>query len=264
MKSRKTWSSRTCPSGLPNKDFRHKAVGPIWAHTRTRYGRGFPLPALPFHPVTGFQALGFTKHGHAIWPVMGGSEEPQPEPEIPEGEPDRGFPDRTPVAEMTIEQRAAYYQHHNRQADNKLKAFNGVTPQDVAAMQTRIQELENEKLSESQRAAQEAANQAAADARSAAEAEWKPKLLTAQLKSAAGTVIKDSEQLTAFMSITDPSKFTGEDGQIDEERVRGYLEPIYGSKFQERQWGQNGSRPPGKSASDEGLAEAKRRGFIKD
>lgn len=43
--------------------------------------------SLPVHPLTGKQALGFTKRG-PIWPVMGGSEDADPPEGAPEGAPD--------------------------------------------------------------------------------------------------------------------------------------------------------------------------------
>jgi hypothetical protein len=71
---------------------------------------------------------------------MGGPE-PTPTP-APPPSPDRGFPENTPVKDMTVDQQAAYFRFQNRQADNKLAAFHGFTPQDVNAMWTRLEELE--------------------------------------------------------------------------------------------------------------------------
>lgn len=45
---------------------------------------------LPIHPVTGLQALGFTKRG-PIWPVIGASEDP-PAGDPPAGDPPAGEP----------------------------------------------------------------------------------------------------------------------------------------------------------------------------
>lgn len=220
-----------------------------------------PLSPYPFHPSTGLQALGRTSRGW-IWPVMGGSEDgEQGEPEPQETE--KGFPENTPVAQMTDAQKAAYYKHQNRQSDNKLQAFHGFTPDDVNNMWTRIQEFEAERLTADQKALKEATEQAATAARSEAETEWKAKVQQLQLENIASRVIRDDGQLQAFLAITDPGKFVGEDGQIDQEKVKTHLTPFLGTNG-DRQWGQHGSRPPGKSASEEGLAEARRRGYIKD
>ncbi|QIG58382.1 head scaffolding protein [Mycobacterium phage Cornie] len=214
----------------------------------------------PVHPRTGLQAIGIGKRG-PIWPVMGASEDHEPAPQ--EDTSDKGFPADTPVDQMTDAQKAAYYRHQNRQTDNKLKAFHGFTPQDVNLLWTRVQELESEKLSADEKSVKDAAERAAQEARAAAEAELRPKLLTSQLKAAASDVIS-GDKLSAWISTADPAKFTGEDGEIDAEKVQETLTALFGNESQGRQWGQYGSRPPGKSASEEGLAEARRRGYIKD
>ena len=180
-----------------------------------------------------------------------------------DGNADAGFPANTPVAQMTDAQKAAYYLHQNRQTDNKLKAFNGFTPQDVSAMWSRLEELETERLSASDKALRDATEQAASAARTEVEAQWQSRVQQLQLENVASRVIKDDNQLQAFLAITDPAKFVGDNGEIDQEKVKTHLTPLLGVGG-DRQWGQYGSRPPGKSASEEGLAEARRRGYLND
>lgn len=185
------------------------------------------------------------------------------------GSADTGFPAKTAVADMTPEQQAAYYLHQNRQTDNKLKGFNGFTPQDVNAMWTRLEELETEKMSASDKAVKEASTKASTDAKAAADAEWRPKLQASQLKAAAGQVIKDKAQLESFMAITDPAKFAGDDGEIDEDKVMGHLTAIFGGSGQQsgggqqqqhRAWGQNsGGTSTNAKPGDAGKAAADRR-----
>lgn len=129
---------------------------------------------------------------------------------------------------MTDAQRAAYYKHHNRQAESRLNAFKGVTPEQLQQMQTELQELKDGKLNADQKALKDAVTKAANDARSAADAEWQPKYQASELKSLASTVLK-GEQLKSFMAVTDPAKFAGEDGEIDEEKVMGHLTAIFGT-----------------------------------
>lgn len=207
-------------------------------------------------------------HTNPIWELKLSLSEDDPN-QAPKTDPatDRGFPEGTPVAEMTDAQKAAYFRHQNRQADNKLAKFNGVTPEDVAAMQAKIQELESEKLSADERTLHDATNKAASDAQAAAEATWRPKYQAAQLKSIAAQVLTDSEKLKSFMSITDPALFAGEDGEIDESKVTGHLTALLGQGGkppEPPQWGQTSGYVPGQSAKDAGIAEARRRGYIKD
>jgi hypothetical protein len=228
------------------------------------------MPHLPVHPVTGLRALAMGKRG-PIWPVIGASEDPPADPADPPADVspvnDKGFPAAVPVAEMTAEQQAAYHKFHSRKHENAVKAYGGVTPRQVTEMQTRISELEAEKLTDAEKAAEAAKVEAAESARAAAEAEWKPRLQAAELKALAGTIL-DKDQLTAFLEIVDVSKFAKDDGAIDEEKVMGHLTAIYGQPRQREfgnglpqhpNWGQNGAKPPAPSGAALGLAEAERR-----
>lgn len=154
------------------------------------------------------------------------------------GSPDKGFPENTPVADMNPEQRANYYKHQNRQTDNKLAAFKGVTPEQVAQLQQENETLRNEKLSADEKALNAATKKAAEEARAAADAEWRPKYQASELKGLAGQVLK-GEQLKSFMAVTDPAKFADENGVIDEDKVMGHLTAIFGTGGQDQQQGHN-------------------------
>ncbi|KMV23343.1 hypothetical protein ACT16_06640 [Mycobacterium heckeshornense] len=181
---------------------------------------------------------------------------------------DKGFPENTPVAEMTDQQKAAYFKYQNRKAEAKLAAFKGVTPEQLQQMQTELEQLRSEKLTADEKALQEATKKAAEEARAAAIAELRPKLLRSQLKSVASQILA-GEQLDAWLDAVDASKFTGDDGDIDEEKVMGRLTAIFGTRQQitadnqkqRRWWGQHsivGGSPPAKPG-DAGRAEAAKR-----
>lgn len=187
----------------------------------------------------------------------------QTAPEQSPGNTDKGFPENTPVAQMSDAEKAAYYRYHNRQAENTLKSFKGVKPEDVSAMQQELEALRNEKLSADQKAIKEAEKAA----RAAAEAEWRPKLQTSQLRAIASEVLK-GDQLNAWLSGMNPAAFAGENGEIDEEKVIGHLTAAFGVGGQDQQhqqpqrsWGQysagNGYPPERPGAA--GRAEAAKR-----
>lgn len=100
------------------------------------------------HPRTGepLVALGVTKRGQLIWPVMGASPDDPSNGDVGQGdgtggtgtpdssdggpaagagEGDRGFPADTPTAEMTDKQQAAYYKHQARKHEDRNKALRG-------------------------------------------------------------------------------------------------------------------------------------------
>lgn len=209
---------------------------------------------LPIHPFTHVQAIGFTSRG-PVWPVMGGSGDgdedgagaqggAQSGQGASHGGSDKGFPADTPVAQMTDAQQAAYWKHYSREHEGKAKAFTtlGVTPEQIQQLQERNAELEKAQLNASELALKEATDKAAADARAATEADWKPKLLASQLKSAASQVLS-GDQLTEWLDSVDPGKFVGDNGEIDESKVMGKLTAIFGQKKEQQQqqpfWGQH-------------------------
>lgn len=213
---------------------------------------GVVLNLLPFHPITGVQALGVVG-GKPVWPVMGGSED--------------AFPANTPIAEMTVEQQLAYFKHHDRRKADTLSAFEGLTPEEAKALKAKVAEFERGKLSADEQVIAAAREEAAAAAKAAADAEWSAKVHAADLKAAAGAVLS-GDQLKSFLAITDPKVFLGDAGQLDEEKVKTHLTNLYPqqqhSQQQQRNWGQGGGNPSTPTGVDQGIAEAKRRGYIKD
>lgn len=177
--------------------------------------------------------------------------------------PDRGFPENTPVQEMTDAQKAAYFRHQNRKSEGLLKNYKGVTPEQIQQMQAELDTLRGEKLSADEKALEEAKKQAADDARHAEREALTPRLLRAELKGIASQVLS-GDKLTAWLDDIDPSKFTNSDGEIDEEKVMGKLTALFGVQSQEtprRNWGQyaHSGAAPGSKPGDAGRAEAKKR-----
>lgn len=244
------------------------------------------MSTLPIHPFTKQPAIGFTRRG-PVWPVIGASDDggditessslstlndseqqsEQRQQAASSTVSDKGFPENTPIAEMTDAQKAAYYKYQNRKTESKLAAFKGVTPDQIQQMQAELEQLRNEKLTADEKALREATKKAAEEARAQTLAELQPKLLRTQLKSVASQILS-GEQLEAWLDGVDASKFTGEDGEIDEEKVMGRLTAIFGarkqdtdSSHQRRWWGQHSavsSGPPSKPG-DAGRAEAAKR-----
>ncbi|GAA2418173.1 hypothetical protein GCM10009856_29750 [Mycolicibacterium llatzerense] len=195
------------------------------------------------------------------------------DPPAPTPPPDRGFPENTPIADMTAEQRSEYWKFHDRKKSDLLKAYNGITPEQAAALQARNEELERAQMSAADQALATARDEATVAANTAAAAQWAPQLM----ESIVGQFV-DEEARPAVMAGLNPMSFV-KDGKFDKDALVGHLTGLAaafgggvtppagaGTQQQEqpRQWGQSGERPPARSASDEGLAEAKRRGYIKD
>lgn len=175
---------------------------------------------------------------------------------------DRGFPEGTPIATMTPEQQVAYWKHYARQHENTVKAFDGLTPQQVADMKAKLETLETEKLSADEKAIKAAREEASTAAAEAAKAEFLPKLQAAEVKSIAAEIIK-GDQLKTFLSVINPAAFVGDNGEIDESKVMGALTGMFGAPQQPMQRWQNAGQfapapPPGRPG-ESGRAEAARR-----
>lgn len=196
-------------------------------------------------------------------PGSGGGAGVAPPPAAPT---DRGFPENTPVASMTDAERANYYKFQNRQTDNKLSAFNGVTPEQVTQMAAELESLRGEKLTADEKAIKAATDKAAADARAAAEAELRPKLDQATVRSIAAQFLT-GDQLSAFVGTVNPAAFYGDGGEIDTEKVIGHLTALFGAAgtakpepHQYRSWGQySGGNSAPSTPGSAGIAEAQKR-----
>jgi hypothetical protein len=140
---------------------------------------------------------------------------------------------------MTVDQQAAYFRFQNRQTDNKLAAFKGVTPQDVSTMQQELETLRAKDMT----AADKAIKDAEKAARTAADAEWQPKLQTAQLRAVASEVLKGDE-LESWMFGRNPAAFANDNGDIDPEKVMGILTAAAGGGQDQQQQSNNGRQQP--------------------
>jgi hypothetical protein len=189
---------------------------------------------------------------------------PAADPVAPAGPPegDKGFPDGTPLTEMTDAQKAAYWQHYARKHEDTVKGFKGLTPQQVADLQSKVETLETEKMSADEKTLKAVRDEAAKQAKAEAEAEYLPQIRAAKVQSIASQIVQ-GDKLSAFMDIVDTTRLLGEDGQVDESKVMGYLTAMYGTtppagpRWQN--FGQHSPPPPPQRAGAGGAAEAQKR-----
>lgn len=245
--------------------------------------RGVSVSDLPFHPtIPGLQAIGIGKRGNPWWPVMGasedhdggsddgsgaGGEQSSADGEQSGGSGDLGFPANTPIKDMTVDQQVAYWKHHDRRKGDTLKSYGGITPEQAKQYQQQVQEFERGQMTPAEQALAAARDEATTAATQAAAGVWAPEVA----KAVVGQFITDQAQRDAVLAGINPMAFM-KDGKFDTDALIGHLTGLataFGGgggagDSQPRQWGQSGGTPPAKSGRDEGLAEAKRRGYIKD
>lgn len=163
-----------------------------------------------------------------------------PNPAPPEAPPqgDKGFPEGTPLSEMTDAQQAAYWKHHARRHEDTVKGYKGLTPQQVAELQAENDSLKTEKMSADEKALKAARDEAFKQAQQEAQAQYLPQIQRSAVQGIASNIVS-GDQLKAFMDIVSPQlpdgKFApptavlGDDGQVSEEKVMGYLTAMYGA-----------------------------------
>ncbi|WP_433662456.1 hypothetical protein ACQPW1_10060 [Nocardia sp. CA-128927] len=148
-----------------------------------------------------------------------------------DGEPTlnkHGYPDGTPLAEMSTAQQAAYWKHKARVHENRSKAKPaGLTPEEVQALRDEIDELRGAQLSDSERAQADAVETARAEGRTQARNELLPVLQEAQLRGYASTVVK-GKRLDSFVSTANIGAFCTDDGEIDGAKVVTHLQALFG------------------------------------
>lgn len=244
--------------------------------------RALPTHPTLTHPVTGLPLRAVfvsDRTGRAYWPVIGASEPPEPPappappapepPTPPAAEPD-GFPANTPLEQMKPEQREAYWRHHARKHEDRVKALGNLTPEQLTALRDKAEKhdaLELELASEAEKAARKAAD----EAKTATRAELEPEVINAKLDAAAARAGVTEEDLTKALAFVDTRKFLTDDGKVDTDKVKAFVATITPDRgTQPARRGPsatahgNGTGPglSGGSARDKGLAEAKRRGFV--
>lgn len=234
-------------------------------------------PALPerylVHPRTAelLFPLGVTKHGKPIWPVAGGSGEdddkdpPKDEPTKQQDPPsDRGYPENTPLAEMTVEQREQYWIHKSRKHEQRLKDLGDVDELQKKAGQ--YDALAKASQTEQERAVEAAKAEARAEARAEALKEHAPRLVGAEFRvQAAGRLT--AEQVKELIEDLDMTKYLTDSGEVDVDRVRRKVDALAPAKQEEKNlrrqpdMGQ-GRREPDKStgvAAGRDMFDARRR-----
>ena len=137
---------------------------------------------------------------------------PDPAPPAPDPEPDRGFPENTPLTEMTGEQREAYWKFQARKHEGVVKSR-----ADYDELKQRAAEadrLRKERETESEKAVREARETAAAEER----ARVAPRLVSAEFRAAAKGVLT-AEQTTALLEDLDLTKYLDDKGEVDTAKV---------------------------------------------
>lgn len=193
------------------------------------------LNTLPSHY---FRPVGYRKDGRPIFPIAGGSEPPnQPPPPAdppnpppanppagpveavdPETGETLGFPDKTPVEQMTDTQKANYWR-------NQTKVANKRVPKNLDQIQRDAQawaEYQRTQKPPEQQAIDAAVEKARADALKEAAQESALALLRVTLQTRG----KNAAEVDEIVDPLNPAKFLTQDGKLDTARVTAFVDKL--------------------------------------
>jgi hypothetical protein len=247
-----------------------------------------PIHPTLVHPVTGqpLRAVFVSeKTGRVYWPILGGDETGagaggdggagRPGTDggagagagAGDGGAGRPGTDGTkPINEMTADERADYFSRKSDRLADQLKKFGKVTPEQLAELQAKAKRQDELEL-ELGTTAEKAAAKARQEAEAAARAQTQPVIVQAKLETAAARAGVSEEDLAAALEFIDSGRFVAEDGSVDTDRVKKFVDTIKPGRGNQQQQQQGptvhghgkGLQPQGAAGREKGLAEAQRR-----
>lgn len=195
------------------------------------------------------QPIGFVR-GRPVFPIMGAEDPVDPPvvevPPVTDPPADPEFPANTPVADMTPDQRAAYWQDKARKHENTWKSVvdKNLTPEQVLQMQERLNAADRARLTDQERALEDAKAAGRTEAEQVVARQYQERLVAAEFRAAlAGT--RTAEQITALVDPLDHTKFLTPTGDVDTVKVSNYVAGISPANKQWPDMGQGNRGPQG-------------------
>lgn len=185
-----------------------------------------------------------------------------PADDPPGGDPqvnEHGFPDKTPVADMTTEQQTAYWKHQARKHESTSKSR-----ADYDAIKAERDQLKKAGMSPDEQAIQDAKDQAAAEARTDERGKWAGRTVKAELRAALKGKVhipKGRDEGAILSSILDPlnpQHFLTSDGEVDADKVTAYASGFGGAATPDMGQGKRGDNGKKSLASATEDARARR------
>lgn len=173
---------------------------------------------------------------------------------------EHGFPDKTPLASMTIDQQAAYWKHQARKHEGTAKAR-----ADYDAVVAERDRLKREGMSADQQGVEDAKKAAREEGSAATRTEYAKRLVGAELRAELKGRVK-ADQVAGIVGPLDHTYFLTDSGEVDADKVSAYASGF--SQGSTTEWpsdmgqGRRGSGA-GAGKADQGRAEAERRGYVK-
>lgn len=168
---------------------------------------------------------------------------------------EHGYPDATPVKDMTVEQQLAYHQHHSRKWESRAKSR-----EDYDAIKAERDRLKQAGMSPDEKALEEAKQAAAEAARAEERATFGKQLVATKLEAALSRRGLDEERIAALVGPLDHTFFLTDSGEVDADRVSAYASGFGQDGKQWPDMGQgNRGRGAGKTSLTDAMEEARER-----
>lgn len=134
---------------------------------------------------------------------------------------EHGFPDKTPVKDMTEGQQAAYWRHQARKHEDRVKGM-----ADYDAIRAERDRLRASTQTDAEKAVEKAREEAREAALAEARSATLPALVRAEFKAAAAGRIP-ADKLAGILEPLDLTKFLAADGgEVDADKVQQYVDGI--------------------------------------
>lgn len=130
---------------------------------------------------------------------------------------DLGYPEETPLSEMTSEQQIAYWKHKARKHEGRAKDRG-----DYDQLKAELDQLKTERMSESEKAVEEARKEGRAEAAG----EYSTKMVDVALRTALEARGIEAKEIDSKLSYVDLAKFLDNNRELDSDKVQGYLDDI--------------------------------------
>ena len=151
-----------------------------------------------------------------------GTQEPNKGPEQP-----NGFPVDTPLSEMSVEQREAYWKHQSRKHEDAAKALKAENDQ-LKPAAAEAEALRQASLSEQEKALEAAREEARREGENLGATSWQRVAVEEAIIGAAKAAGRystddDREAVEALLSMIDPSALITAEGKLDRAKVEKAL-----------------------------------------
>lgn len=142
-----------------------------------------------------------------------------------DGQTDKGFPDNTPVAEMTVDQQAAYWKHQSRKHEERARSRDDYDA--VKAKAAELDKIREQQMTEQEKAVTKAREEALAEGKRQAAAEVNSKYTRAMLEMALTSRGRNPEQVETLLRHVNFESYAT-NGEPDTDAIAAYADSIAG------------------------------------